>query len=147
MAVAPEIARACVERYSSLPTTGKPSAHEWTVLAGIVLVEGDGAAAELHVVALGTGTKCLAQSVEDGDAAGLRVRDGHAERLAHAVALALAVSCGLDGVALRVRVPHARARGWKTTARSRASASRSTHPTKEASTAATNSRRRRCACT
>jgi hypothetical protein len=74
-----KVARACVERYSALPTTGKPSSREWTVLAGIVLVEGDDAVAELRVVALGTGTKCLTQSVEDGDAAGLRVRDGHAE--------------------------------------------------------------------
>ncbi|KAI8582323.1 hypothetical protein K450DRAFT_228464 [Umbelopsis ramanniana AG] len=95
------IADACLNQYQALPNSGKPSVkgtkHEWTILAGICLVQHaalghsnsakqksnqkditiDNERYQISVVALGTGLKCLPLSKlsQRGDA----VQDSHAE--------------------------------------------------------------------
>jgi len=76
------IARLCIEKYNFLKETGKPNAHEWTVLSGIVLKNADGL---LSLVALATGTKCLGDlelTKTAREERGTRLSDSHAEVLA-----------------------------------------------------------------
>lgn len=78
---AEDVARLCIERYNFLIKTGKPNAHEWTVLSGIVLKNADGL---MSLVALATGTKCLGNSeLTKGsrEEKGSRLSDSHAEVL------------------------------------------------------------------
>lgn len=66
-------------KYRELPKTGKPiHAAEWTVLSCILQHQSDGD--QLHVVALGTGTKCL--SADALTMLGDRLNDSHAEVIA-----------------------------------------------------------------
>ncbi|XP_012536961.1 tRNA-specific adenosine deaminase 1 isoform X2 [Monomorium pharaonis] len=79
---ADNIARLCIEKYNFLKDTGKPNAHEWTILSGIVLKNGDDL---LSLVALATGTKCLGDSElteSTRGERGSRLGDSHAEILA-----------------------------------------------------------------
>lgn len=76
------VARLCIEKYNSLKNTGKPGAHEWTVLSGVVLKNADGL---LSLVALATGTKCLGEKElinNTREERGSRLSDSHAEILA-----------------------------------------------------------------
>lgn len=78
---ADNVARLCIEKYNFLKNTGKPKAHEWTVLSGIVLKNADGL---LSLVALATGTKCLGDSElseSTREERGSRLSDSHAEVL------------------------------------------------------------------
>lgn len=75
------VAKLCIEKYNSLKKTGKPAAHEWTVLSGIILKDADGS---LHLVALATGTKCLGELElinNSREERGSRLSDSHAEVL------------------------------------------------------------------
>ena len=54
-----EIARACLGMYARLPKKGKPQAHEWTLLAGVVATFPEEMGMKPMVLSLGTGTKCL----------------------------------------------------------------------------------------
>lgn len=79
---ADNVARLCMEKYNCLKKTGKPNAHEWTVLSGIILRNADGS---LSLVALATGTKCLGDSEltkSTREERGSRLSDSHAEVLA-----------------------------------------------------------------
>lgn len=73
-----QIARCVHSAYAGLPKKGKPQAHEWTVLAGLV-VERAITPGSLECVALATGTKCLGE--RDISLSGLTVQDCHAEVL------------------------------------------------------------------
>ncbi|XP_016962170.1 tRNA-specific adenosine deaminase 1 [Drosophila biarmipes] len=73
-----DIAELCFQKFESLPKTGKPSANQWTVLAGIVEFNRQTGASQL--VALGCGTKCIGQSKLCSR--GLVLNDSHAEVLA-----------------------------------------------------------------
>ncbi|XP_018392410.1 PREDICTED: tRNA-specific adenosine deaminase 1 [Cyphomyrmex costatus] len=78
---AENVARLCIEKYNFIKETGKPNAHEWTVLSGIVLKNADGL---MSLVALATGTKCLGDSeLTKGsqEEKGSRLSDSHAEVL------------------------------------------------------------------
>ncbi|XP_044257043.1 tRNA-specific adenosine deaminase 1 [Tribolium madens] len=68
-----KIAKLCIERFESLPKTGKPKENEWTVLSCIVLEDSE----KLEVIALSTGTKCIGHDKmsKDGDI----LNDSHAE--------------------------------------------------------------------
>lgn len=69
-----QIAKECLEHYSSLPKKGKPIAgQEWTLLSAIVLSL-DG---KLTVVAMATGTKCL--GCNGMSLVGDLINDSHAE--------------------------------------------------------------------
>lgn len=73
------IARHCFDFFDTLPKTGKPNAAtEWTVLSCIV--QYNGLTNDMHVVALGTGTKCLPRC--NLQATGEQINDCHAEVLA-----------------------------------------------------------------
>lgn len=79
------IACASLSAYASLPKTGKPQAHEHTVLATIALTLPPHAADVIGtegpvVVAMATGTKCLPGSKRAAD--GSALNDCHAEVLA-----------------------------------------------------------------
>lgn len=79
---ADNIARLCMEKYYCFKKTGKPNAHEWTVLSGIILRNVNGS---LSLVALATGTKCLGDSElikSTQEERGSRLSDSHAEVLA-----------------------------------------------------------------
>ncbi|CAL1685077.1 unnamed protein product [Lasius platythorax] len=79
---ADRVAKLCIEKYNFLKKTGKPSAHEWTVLSGIIL---ENAVGSLSLVALATGTKCLGESElinNTQEKRGSRLSDSHAEVLA-----------------------------------------------------------------
>ncbi|XP_070514974.1 tRNA-specific adenosine deaminase 1 isoform X2 [Cardiocondyla obscurior] len=79
---ADNVAKLCIEKYNLLKKTGKPNAHEWTVLSGIVVKNADGT---LSLAALATGTKCLGDSElikSTWEETGSRLRDSHAEVLA-----------------------------------------------------------------
>uniref|UniRef100_A0A182JUQ4 tRNA-specific adenosine deaminase 1 n=1 Tax=Anopheles christyi TaxID=43041 RepID=A0A182JUQ4_9DIPT len=81
--LANRIARACLAQFKTLPKTGKPNeSFEWTILSAIVLVKTtpNTPSNEVRVVALGTGTKCLAGN--ELSPRGDRVNDSHAEVLA-----------------------------------------------------------------
>ncbi|XP_035913019.1 tRNA-specific adenosine deaminase 1-like isoform X1 [Anopheles stephensi] len=81
--LANRIASACLAKFDSLPKTGKPNeSFEWTILSAIVLLKTAQTkdSADIRVVALGTGTKCLAGN--ELSASGDRVHDSHAEVLA-----------------------------------------------------------------
>ncbi|XP_052894523.1 tRNA-specific adenosine deaminase 1 [Anopheles moucheti] len=81
--LANRIASECLAKFESLPKTGKPNeTFEWTILSAIVLVRSKGSTEtdEICVVALGTGTKCLAG--DELSSRGDRVNDSHAEVLA-----------------------------------------------------------------
>jgi tRNA-specific adenosine deaminase 1 len=82
-----ELAELCYSKYMSLPKTGKPNEErEWTLLAGIVKVEGwqkefsCSSNMSMDVVALGTGSKCIGKSKmsPSGDI----LNDSHAEVMA-----------------------------------------------------------------
>uniref|UniRef100_A0A182SFR4 tRNA-specific adenosine deaminase 1 n=1 Tax=Anopheles maculatus TaxID=74869 RepID=A0A182SFR4_9DIPT len=80
------IASECLAKYESLPKTGKPNdSFEWTIVSAIVLLktprkDTNEKTENIHVVALGTGTKCLAGN--ELSPSGERVNDSHAEVLA-----------------------------------------------------------------
>lgn len=79
---ADRVAKLCIEKYNFLKKTGKPSAHEWTVLSGIIL---ENTVGSLSLVALATGTKCLGESElinNTQEKRGSRLSDSHAEVLA-----------------------------------------------------------------
>ncbi|XP_049283638.1 tRNA-specific adenosine deaminase 1 [Anopheles funestus] len=81
--LANRIAAECLAKFESLPKSGKPNeTFEWTILSAIVLerMKPQTDASEIRVVALATGTKCLAgnELTTRGD----RVNDSHAEVLA-----------------------------------------------------------------
>ncbi|XP_053665653.1 tRNA-specific adenosine deaminase 1 [Anopheles marshallii] len=81
--LANRIANECLAKFESLPKTGKPNeTFEWTILSAIVLVRSKASTDtdEIRVVALGTGTKCLAG--DELSSRGDRVNDSHAEVLA-----------------------------------------------------------------
>ncbi|CAD7703765.1 unnamed protein product [Ostreobium quekettii] len=77
------VAESVTGRFRRLPKTGKPQAHEATILAGICVTTGpwgpgSGIGRRPLAVALGTGTKCLAASRRCAEAVG----DAHAEVVA-----------------------------------------------------------------
>ncbi|KAH8353172.1 hypothetical protein KR084_009427, partial [Drosophila pseudotakahashii] len=72
------IADLCFQKFESLPKTGKPTANQWTVLAGIV--EFNRRTGDSKLVALGCGTKCVGQSKLCSK--GFVLNDSHAEVLA-----------------------------------------------------------------
>lgn len=74
------IATACIQKWKSLPRKGKPESHQWTVLAGIVLVVQNRDSIELQVASLGSGTKAVGSP--DYPSNGEIVLDCHAEVLA-----------------------------------------------------------------
>ncbi|KAK9868969.1 hypothetical protein WJX84_005714 [Apatococcus fuscideae] len=76
------VSRAVLEMYKSLPKTGKPQAHEHTVLAGILALKQspDGNGSLYSILSLGTGTKCLGASQRSPQ--GDTVNDSHAEVIA-----------------------------------------------------------------
>ena len=89
--LAEAVAGAVLARYAGLPKNGKPGPTEWTILAGLAASrphggggagagERDDAAAEVAVVALATGSKCLSASKLRPD--GRALHDSHAEVLA-----------------------------------------------------------------
>jgi hypothetical protein len=53
------VATAVLSRFNSLPKTGKPTAGEYTLLAGFAVSDEATPDVPPRVVALGTGTKCL----------------------------------------------------------------------------------------
>ncbi|XP_017047960.2 tRNA-specific adenosine deaminase 1 [Drosophila ficusphila] len=73
-----EISRLCLEKFESLPKTGKPTANQWTILAGIV--EFNRKTESSQLVALGSGTKCIGHSKLCSR--GFILNDSHAEVLA-----------------------------------------------------------------
>ncbi|XP_016989667.1 tRNA-specific adenosine deaminase 1 [Drosophila rhopaloa] len=75
---AQNIAKLCLDKFESLPKAGKPTANQWTVLAGIV--EFNRKTRSSQLVALGCGTKCIGQSKLCSQ--GLILNDSHAEVLA-----------------------------------------------------------------
>ncbi|XP_071345832.1 tRNA-specific adenosine deaminase 1 isoform X2 [Trachinotus anak] len=81
---ADEIAKLCYERYQQLPRRGKPEpGREWTLLAAVVRLTHRCALSdtvEKEVVSLGTGTKCIGQTLMSpkGDI----LNDSHAEVIA-----------------------------------------------------------------
>ncbi|XP_058815972.1 tRNA-specific adenosine deaminase 1 [Topomyia yanbarensis] len=81
MELADRISKVSLEKFDSLPKTGKPNADfQWTILSAIVKVESNNVDSNVEVVALGTGTKCLGstQLSDKGDI----LNDSHAEVLA-----------------------------------------------------------------
>ena len=74
------VATAVLSRFNSLPKTGKPTAGEYTLLAGFAVSDEATPDVPPRVVALGTGTKCLpaASRCSRGEA----LSDSHAEVLA-----------------------------------------------------------------
>uniref|UniRef100_A0A3Q3JCJ9 tRNA-specific adenosine deaminase 1 n=1 Tax=Monopterus albus TaxID=43700 RepID=A0A3Q3JCJ9_MONAL len=80
---ADKIAQLCYERFEQLPRRGKPEpGREWTLLAAVVKItrRADSDTVEKEVVSLGTGTKCIGQTVMSprGDV----LNDSHAEVIA-----------------------------------------------------------------
>uniref|UniRef100_A0A3P9IUJ9 tRNA-specific adenosine deaminase 1 n=1 Tax=Oryzias latipes TaxID=8090 RepID=A0A3P9IUJ9_ORYLA len=80
---ADEVAKLCYKRFNQLPKRGKPEAgREWTLLAAVVKVHPGRSsdAAEMEVVSMGTGTKCIGQAAMSprGDV----LNDSHAEVIA-----------------------------------------------------------------
>lgn len=71
-----EIARLALERFQTLPKTGKPTSDEWTVISAIIKENCN----VLEVVSLGTGSKCLGKGSlsQNGDI----LNDSHAEIIA-----------------------------------------------------------------
>ncbi|KAL3136023.1 hypothetical protein ABBQ32_007059 [Trebouxia sp. C0010 RCD-2024] len=74
------VASAVLRAFEGLPKTGKPQVHEHTVLAGFVVSRKEEASMEYHVVALGTGTKCL--GAQKRTCQGDLINDSHAEVIA-----------------------------------------------------------------
>ncbi|XP_037948985.1 tRNA-specific adenosine deaminase 1-like, partial [Teleopsis dalmanni] len=72
------LAELCLNKFDTLPKTGKPTNKEWTILAGVV--QYDENRKESKVVALGAGTKCIGRSKLCSG--GLILNDSHAEVLA-----------------------------------------------------------------
>jgi len=83
---ADQIAELCYSKYTTLTKQGKPNEKEWTLLAGIVRVEGWKKGCDfsnemtMDVVALGTGSKCIGESKLNP--AGDIINDSHAEVMA-----------------------------------------------------------------
>lgn len=71
------VADAVVGLYSRLPPSGKPRDDEYSVLAAVVAVTSD---TTPHVLALGTGTKCIGRDIDN--ASGCFLSDSHAEVVA-----------------------------------------------------------------
>lgn len=74
------VSSAVLSAFQCLPKTGKPQGHEHTVLAGFVVSRTLEASMECHVVAIGTGTKCL--SAQKRTCQGDLINDSHAEVIA-----------------------------------------------------------------
>lgn len=75
-----QITAACYKQFDLLPSRGKPSATEWTHLAGFVAV--DRATKAVRVLSLGTGTKCLGGTKDERGTEGCLLHDSHAEVIA-----------------------------------------------------------------
>lgn len=76
---ADRIATISLDKFKSLPKTGKPSHKEWTVLSSILKYNHQND--ELDVVALGTGTKCLGKNYSLSGSGDI-INDSHAEVMA-----------------------------------------------------------------
>ncbi|KNC46557.1 tRNA-specific adenosine deaminase 1 [Thecamonas trahens ATCC 50062] len=106
------LAAAVCAAYDELPRKGKPSGHEWTVLAGwavtpVPLSEVSDAD-EVTVLAMGTGTKCLPPGRMAADGGSLV--DAHAEVAAkRALQAALIDALSGEGVVELVPIPGAAA--------------------------------------
>jgi len=72
-----KIARLCLDKFKKLPKQGKPTAGQWTVLAGLVLEYEN----RLHLISLATGTKCLSGEERWKATKGTILNDSHAEIL------------------------------------------------------------------
>ncbi|KAL1518256.1 hypothetical protein ABEB36_001904 [Hypothenemus hampei] len=68
-----KIAKLSLEKFDTLPKTGKPQENEWTVLSSIIKEENE----QFYVVSLGTGSKCIGKTKMCPN--GSIVNDGHAE--------------------------------------------------------------------
>lgn len=73
MTLQENIAKLSIKQYNLLPKTGKPTTNQWTVLSTIVKEHN----ANLEVVALGTGSKCVGKSKMCPS--GTVINDSHAE--------------------------------------------------------------------
>ncbi|KAL7286964.1 hypothetical protein TKK_0018819 [Trichogramma kaykai] len=76
-----KIAQLCLEKYSNLKKTGKPTEKEWTILSGVVLEDNLN---NFKVVSLCTGTKCLSgKELKNTEYCNLgnKLNDSHAEIL------------------------------------------------------------------
>jgi hypothetical protein len=74
------VAAAVIAQFNILPRNGKPTAGEWTVLAGIAAVRGTPDLPLIHVLSCCTGTKCIGRSRLQG--CGSLLHDSHAEVIA-----------------------------------------------------------------
>lgn len=79
MDLAHRITDISLSKFNSLPKNGKPLDKEWTVLSTIS--QHNTQSDSLHVVSLGTGTKCLTGN-ELNDHKGTKIHDSHAEVIA-----------------------------------------------------------------
>lgn len=73
---ADRIATVSLDKFRTLPKTGKPSGREWTVLSSILKYNQQ--TDVLDVVAIGTGTKCLGKDYSHSGS-GEIINDSHAE--------------------------------------------------------------------
>jgi tRNA-specific adenosine deaminase 1 len=82
MTNADDVMMAVKKAWDSLGSNGKPNNGEYTVLAAFVACITTESSEELHVLSLGTGTKCAGKSILEEDKIGCILCDSHAEVIA-----------------------------------------------------------------
>lgn len=79
--LADKVALLCYKHFDKLPKKGKPvEGREWTIIAAIVKQNESKGNANLEVVSMGTGSKCIGQTKLSSD--GDLLNDSHAEIMA-----------------------------------------------------------------
>lgn len=90
------ITKAVSDLYQSLPSNGKPTINEFTILSSIVAIINDNDKKIIKVLTIATGTKCAGKSIiQDDSNIGAVLYDSHAEVISRRLLMRYLFECAI----------------------------------------------------